>query len=315
MLQVEPAGQPLDRLLRQHRSVDEVCLSVGFYGVRLTIPVRSVCACMSLITILALPNTFVYICFFFLIGRRAYLILPCSSSSDRLAVYSNSLMATLNARKSLREKSTIHDTSMSLRDINPSGGGATANMSPFSPTVCLHLALTSFRSVVLTSEHRQSATSRPASRSASTPRRTRGTTSTRRYVSAHALRLVVAHAFLPVGQVRQSGQARGHRGCLSLFSPSCRSTLSWPRTRRHIEGPAIPRRPSCRPRCGRPDSVLSFTPTRRSPSLLLFSRCAARSCRRSDVLARTAPTPNPRYIVQAHTIALIPAAARAEISP
>ncbi|EIW64095.1 uncharacterized protein TRAVEDRAFT_138556 [Trametes versicolor FP-101664 SS1] len=78
----------------------------------------SVCACMSLITILALPNTFVYICFFFLIGR----------------LYSNSLMATLNARKSLREKSTIHDTSMSLRDINPSGGGATANMSPFSPT-------------------------------------------------------------------------------------------------------------------------------------------------------------------------------------
>ncbi|KAI0640064.1 hypothetical protein C8Q77DRAFT_1152970 [Trametes polyzona] len=74
----------------------------------------SVCACMSLITILALPNTFVYICFFFLIGR----------------LYSNSLMATLNARKSLREKSTIHDTSLSLRDMNPS---TTANMSPFSP--------------------------------------------------------------------------------------------------------------------------------------------------------------------------------------
>ncbi|OJT08982.1 hypothetical protein TRAPUB_116 [Trametes pubescens] len=78
----------------------------------------SVCACMSLITILALPDTFVYICFFFLIGR----------------LYSNSLMATLNARKSLREKSTVHDTSLSLRDINPSGGGATANLSPFSPT-------------------------------------------------------------------------------------------------------------------------------------------------------------------------------------
>ena len=30
----------------------------------------SVCACLSLITILALPNTFVYICFFFLVGRR-----------------------------------------------------------------------------------------------------------------------------------------------------------------------------------------------------------------------------------------------------
>ena len=32
----------------------------------------SICACMSLITILALPNTFVYITFFFVIGRRTY---------------------------------------------------------------------------------------------------------------------------------------------------------------------------------------------------------------------------------------------------
>lgn len=29
----------------------------------------SVCACLSLITIVALPNTFVYITFFFLVGR------------------------------------------------------------------------------------------------------------------------------------------------------------------------------------------------------------------------------------------------------
>ncbi|KAI0363094.1 hypothetical protein BV20DRAFT_1031832 [Pilatotrama ljubarskyi] len=65
----------------------------------------SICACMSLIAILALPDTFVYICFYFLIGR----------------LYSNSLMATLNARKALRNHSgtRIHDTSLSLRDLRP----------------------------------------------------------------------------------------------------------------------------------------------------------------------------------------------------
>ncbi|KAH9853719.1 hypothetical protein C2E23DRAFT_91919 [Lenzites betulinus] len=62
----------------------------------------SICACLSLITILAMPNTFVYITFFFLLGR----------------VYSNTLMATLNARKSLREASG-GDLSLSLRDMQP----------------------------------------------------------------------------------------------------------------------------------------------------------------------------------------------------
>ncbi|KAI8990704.1 hypothetical protein BD414DRAFT_484545 [Trametes punicea] len=76
----------------------------------------SICACMSLITILSLPNTFVYICFYFLIGR----------------LYSNSLMATLNARKRLRDGSNIHDTSVSLRDIHPHSGTTAANMSPFN---------------------------------------------------------------------------------------------------------------------------------------------------------------------------------------
>ncbi|KAI0828860.1 hypothetical protein BC628DRAFT_1171745 [Trametes gibbosa] len=75
----------------------------------------SVCACISLITVLALPNTFVYICFFFLIGR----------------LYSNSLLATLNARKALRDKSAINDTSVSLRDMPTSA--VSANMSPFNP--------------------------------------------------------------------------------------------------------------------------------------------------------------------------------------
>ncbi|TBU32163.1 hypothetical protein BD311DRAFT_817208 [Dichomitus squalens] len=65
----------------------------------------SVCACISLITFFALPNTFVYICFFFLIGR----------------LYSNSLMATLNARKSLRDGSS-NEASISLRDVHGTTG-------------------------------------------------------------------------------------------------------------------------------------------------------------------------------------------------
>ncbi|KAI0721989.1 hypothetical protein C8T65DRAFT_172207 [Cerioporus squamosus] len=73
----------------------------------------SICACMSLITILALPDTFVYIFFFFLIGR----------------LYANSLMATLNARKGLRDGSSAGgETSLSLRDMHPSHAH-TANFS------------------------------------------------------------------------------------------------------------------------------------------------------------------------------------------
>ncbi|CDO74087.1 hypothetical protein BN946_scf185043.g137 [Trametes cinnabarina] len=80
----------------------------------------SVCACLSLITILALPNTFVYICFFFLVGR----------------LYSNSLMATLNARKSLRDAST-NELSLSLRDMQPAAStNGLANISNFGRSIC-----------------------------------------------------------------------------------------------------------------------------------------------------------------------------------
>ncbi|KAI0749098.1 hypothetical protein C8Q74DRAFT_1374202 [Fomes fomentarius] len=64
----------------------------------------SICACMSLITILALPHTFVYITFFFLIGR----------------FYSNSMMATLNCRSPREGSSSEHDTSIPLRVLHPS---------------------------------------------------------------------------------------------------------------------------------------------------------------------------------------------------
>ncbi|KAF5379624.1 hypothetical protein D9757_009222 [Collybiopsis confluens] len=60
---------------------------------------RSLCAVASLISILAAPNTFIYISFFFSIGR----------------LYTNSLLATLNARKMIRKAADdlqTHTTTM-----------------------------------------------------------------------------------------------------------------------------------------------------------------------------------------------------------
>ena len=92
----------------------------------------SICACMSLITILALPNTFVYICFFFLIGRRMFISRYSLGAlliyTIVYAVYSNSLMATLNARKGIREASSKgHDTSLSLHNMHPTSHGNPTN--------------------------------------------------------------------------------------------------------------------------------------------------------------------------------------------
>ncbi|EMD41094.1 hypothetical protein CERSUDRAFT_91852 [Gelatoporia subvermispora B] len=72
----------------------------------------SVCAVLSLITIVALPNTFIYICFYFTLGR----------------LYSNSLLATLNARKLLRDRSAVGEVlSLELQHTStgqmPSPGG------------------------------------------------------------------------------------------------------------------------------------------------------------------------------------------------
>jgi hypothetical protein len=63
----------------------------------------SLCALASLISILAAPNTFIYIAFFFCLGR----------------LYTNSLLATLNARKMLRgtESRSVDAMSVSLRDL------------------------------------------------------------------------------------------------------------------------------------------------------------------------------------------------------
>ncbi|KAI0751311.1 hypothetical protein C8Q80DRAFT_566226 [Daedaleopsis nitida] len=73
----------------------------------------SVCACISLITFFTVPDTFIYICFYFLIGR----------------LYSNSLMATLNARQSLREAASTNDVSLSLRDLQP---GTNSNLAQYT---------------------------------------------------------------------------------------------------------------------------------------------------------------------------------------
>jgi len=61
----------------------------------------SVCAVLSLITITIFPDTFIYICFFFSMGR----------------LYSNSLLATLNARQMLRDIPLVNETHLSLIDI------------------------------------------------------------------------------------------------------------------------------------------------------------------------------------------------------
>ncbi|KAJ6624831.1 hypothetical protein B0H10DRAFT_2212241 [Mycena sp. CBHHK59/15] len=70
--------------------------------------VTSVCASASLISILIAPNTFIYILFFFCMGR----------------LYCNSLLATLNARKMIRGaadgvNTTSDNLSLSLREFQP----------------------------------------------------------------------------------------------------------------------------------------------------------------------------------------------------
>jgi hypothetical protein len=66
----------------------------------------SICAVASLISITTAGTTFIYIAFYFCLGR----------------LYSNSLMATLNARQSIRSAVAEETLSVSLRGIQNSGG-------------------------------------------------------------------------------------------------------------------------------------------------------------------------------------------------
>jgi len=84
----------------------------------------SVCAIASLITISALPNAFVYILFYFAIGR----------------LYCNSLLATLNARKAIRSASGIEEFSMSATTanrlpVNPNKSFGNMNRAPTTMSI------------------------------------------------------------------------------------------------------------------------------------------------------------------------------------
>ncbi|KAI9460431.1 hypothetical protein HD554DRAFT_1586577 [Boletus coccyginus] len=78
----------------------------------------SICAIASLISIAAWPNTFIYIAFYFCLGR----------------LYCNSLLATLNMRNSLRTDSYDEDVSLSFKAAqqrtNPSMTGTISRRQP-----------------------------------------------------------------------------------------------------------------------------------------------------------------------------------------
>ncbi|KZT25692.1 hypothetical protein NEOLEDRAFT_332787 [Neolentinus lepideus HHB14362 ss-1] len=79
----------------------------------------SACAVLSLVFITALPSTFIYICFYFTLGR----------------LYLNSLLATLNARKSIRSNAGgpsdfSENISLPLTEVNVR---RTASMSASEP--------------------------------------------------------------------------------------------------------------------------------------------------------------------------------------
>jgi len=65
----------------------------------------SLCAVASLVAISLSPNTFIYICFYFVLGR----------------LYCNSLLSTLNVRNMIRDKGH-NDLGLSLRHISDSTG-------------------------------------------------------------------------------------------------------------------------------------------------------------------------------------------------
>ncbi|KAK0199247.1 hypothetical protein DFS33DRAFT_376261 [Desarmillaria ectypa] len=86
----------------------------------------SLCAVASLISILTAPNTFIYITFFFCMGR----------------LYSNSLLATLNARKGIRTAAeginSSSEINFSLKDISK----ASAYASRCGPNISIKIDTT-----------------------------------------------------------------------------------------------------------------------------------------------------------------------------
>ncbi|KAI0032119.1 hypothetical protein K488DRAFT_86153 [Vararia minispora EC-137] len=80
----------------------------------------SVNALCSLIAVAVSPDTFIYVFFFFIMAR----------------LYTNSLLATLNARRSVRDGSSRGE-SHSLQSVPVSGGRSAAIMPPGQPTQSL----------------------------------------------------------------------------------------------------------------------------------------------------------------------------------
>ncbi|TFK49047.1 hypothetical protein OE88DRAFT_1737259 [Heliocybe sulcata] len=79
----------------------------------------SACAVLSLVFITTLPNTFIYICFYFTLGR----------------LYLNSLLATLNARKSIRSNAGgpsdfSENISLPLTEVNMRRTGSMSMAEP-----------------------------------------------------------------------------------------------------------------------------------------------------------------------------------------
>lgn len=85
-----------------HRS-DTIITKLIIFSVNTGL-LTSVCALGSLVSILAWPTTFIYIAFYFCIGR----------------LYTNSLLATLNARKKLRELSDGIQNTSAMENVSVS---------------------------------------------------------------------------------------------------------------------------------------------------------------------------------------------------
>jgi len=93
--------------------------------------VTSICAILSLLTIVVFPVAFIYITFYFTLGR----------------LYSNSLLATLNARKALRDASH-QDMSMSTRSgNNHRTGGISVGGTIRTPKTKMNIQVNTTRTV------------------------------------------------------------------------------------------------------------------------------------------------------------------------
>ncbi|KAF5363742.1 hypothetical protein D9756_000609 [Leucocoprinus leucothites] len=82
----------------------------------------SICAIASLVSILAWGNTLIYVAFYFSLGKRKVVpLFDRSSLLNQRAVYSNSLLATLNARITIRGLGEDSDElSFSLQTVTKS---------------------------------------------------------------------------------------------------------------------------------------------------------------------------------------------------